>query len=63
MAIENDGLVWVNVSSLKGWDCETISLYSISGVPSLFVLDENNNIMATGLRGEQLRKFIEEYLK
>ena len=63
MAIEKDGLIWVNVSSLKGWDCETISQYSVSGVPSLFILDEYNNIMATGLRGEQLRTFIQQNLK
>ena len=62
-AIEKDGLTWVNVSSLNGWQCETISLYSISGVPSLFILDEYNNIMATGLRGEQLKAFLEENLK
>lgn len=62
MAIEKDGLTWVNVSSLKGWDCETIRLYSISGVPSLFILDEYNNIIATGLRGEQLKAFLEENL-
>ena len=62
MAIEKDGLIWVNVSSLKGWDCETISLYNVSGVPSLFILDEYNNIMATGLRGEQLRNFLKDNL-
>lgn len=62
MAIEKDGLIWVNVSSLKGWDCETISLYNVSGVPSLFILDEYNNIMATGLRGEQLRNFLQDNL-
>ncbi len=62
-AIEKDGLTWVNVSSLKGWKCETIGMYNVKGVPALFVLDEYNNIIATGLRGEQLRAFIEERLK
>lgn len=62
-AIEKDGLTWINVSSLKGWECETIRLYSVSGVPSLFVLDEYNNIIATGLRGEQLKVFLQENLK
>lgn len=62
-AIAKDGLVWVNVSSLKGWACETIRLYSVTGVPSLFILDEYNNIIATGLRGEQLKAFLEENLK
>lgn len=62
-AIEKDGLMWINVSSLKGWKCDLISLYNITGVPALFVLNENNQIIATGLRGEQLREFLEERLK
>ena len=62
-AIEKDGLTWINVSSLKGWKCDLISLYNITGVPALFVLNENNQIIATGLRGEQLRAFLEERLK
>lgn len=62
-AIEKDGLTWINVSSLKGWKCDLVSLYNITGVPALFVLNENNQIIATGLRGEQLRTFVEERLK
>lgn len=61
-AVEKDGLIWVNVSSLKGWECELIHLYNITGVPSLFILDANNRIIATGLRGEQLKNFIQERL-
>lgn len=63
MAIEDDGLDWVNVSSLKGWDCEIVRLYNVKGVPALFILDENNNIIATGLRDEQLKIFLHEKLK
>lgn len=62
-AIKKDGLVWVNISSLKGWECDVVRLYNITGVPSLFILDEYNNIMATGLRDEQLRTFLEENLE
>lgn len=62
-AIEKDGLTWINVSSLKGWKCDLISLYNVTGVPALFVLNENNQIIATGLRGEQLREFLEERLR
>ena len=63
LAIEKDGLSWVNVSSLKGWECEVARLYNVKGVPALFVLDENNNIIATGLRDEQLKIFLQENLK
>lgn len=62
-AIEKDALTWVNVSSLKGWECDIVRLYNIKGVPSLFILDEYNNIIATGLRGEQLKTFLQENLK
>ena len=62
-AIEKDGLSWVNVSSLKGWDCDVARLYNVKGVPALFILDENNNIIASGLRDEQLRIFLNENLK
>lgn len=62
-AIEKDGLSWINVSSLKGWKCDIVSLYSVKGIPALFVLDEDNNIIATGLKGEQLRAFLQERLK
>lgn len=62
-AIEKDGLDWINVSSLKGWDCEIVRLYNVNGVPALFILNENNRIIATGLRDEQLRSFLQERLK
>ncbi|MBQ8337065.1 MAG: AhpC/TSA family protein [Bacteroidaceae bacterium] len=62
-AIEKDGLSWINVSSLKGWDCEVAHQYNVSGVPALFILDENNHIIANGLRGEQLKAFLQERLK
>ena len=63
VAIEADGLDWINVSSLKGWDCDIARLYNVKGVPALFILDENNNIIATGLRDEQLKIFLHENLK
>ncbi|MBR4066747.1 MAG: AhpC/TSA family protein [Bacteroidaceae bacterium] len=62
-AVEKDGLIWFNVSSLKGWDCDIVRLYNVKAVPSLFILDEYNNIMATGLRGEQLKEFLKENLE
>ena len=62
-AIEKDGLSWINISSLKGWKCDVIRLYNVTGVPALFILDEYNNIIATGLRGEQLKQFLQENLK
>ena len=62
-AIEKDGLEWINVSSLNGWDCDIVRLYNVTGVPALYILDEHNRIIANGLRGEQLKTFLQERFK
>lgn len=61
-AIEKDDLPWIHVSSLKGWKCPVASSYGVSMVPALFVVDSNNKIIATGLKGEELKNFIGKYL-
>lgn len=61
-AIEKDGLEWTNVSSLKGWQCDVVKQYSVDGIPAMFVLDSDNRIVATGLRGETLRRFVAQRL-
>ena len=61
-AIEKDGLCWINVSSLQGWKCDLVRLYNVTGVPAIFILDENNHIIATGLKGDALRQFLLENL-
>lgn len=62
-AVAKDGLTWYNLSSLKGWGCEVARKYNISAVPSIFILDEHNNIIASGLHGERLASFLEQHLK
>lgn len=61
-AIEKDGLTWLHLSDLKGWKSEVVKLYNIDGVPTIFVLDENNRIVGKNLRGDQLRKFVADRL-
>lgn len=62
-AIQEDGLVWVHVSDLKGWQSSTVVLYQINSVPSTFLLDGDNRIVAKNLRGEELEMAIEKLLK
>ena len=61
-AIEDDGLTWIHVSDLKGWSSPVIKQFNIDAVPTIFVLDENNRIVAKNLRGEALRAFVSERL-
>ena len=37
--------------------------YDINGIPALFLLDGNGKIIATGLRGDDMRKKVAEYCK
>lgn len=61
-AIKKDGLPWVHLSSLKGWKCEVAQGYGINSVPAVFVLNENDQIIATDLRGKALKDFIAKQL-
>lgn len=62
-AIEDDGLIWHNISDLKYWNNEAAKSYGISSIPSNLLLDENGTIIAKNLRGEDLRSKVQEILK
>ncbi|MBS9768816.1 MAG: AhpC/TSA family protein [Flavobacteriaceae bacterium] len=61
-AVKKDALDWIQVSPLTGWKGELIGMYNITGVPTLIVLDEQNRIIARGLKGNALREFIKKKL-
>lgn len=61
--VKKDELNWIHLSSLKGWKCEVAGLYNVTVLPSMFVLDEQNRIIATNLRGEKLYDFISGLFK
>ncbi len=59
-AIENDGLIWQNISDLKGLDNEAAIIYGISAIPDNFLIDENGVIIARYLRGDNLKQKLKE---
>jgi peroxiredoxin len=61
-AIKKDGLSWIQVSELKGWDAGVVSLYGIKAIPMNFLLDKNGVIVARGLRGEELDVTLQKLL-
>lgn len=61
-AIEKDGLVWDQISDLKGWKAAPAQLYSVHGIPSNFLIDPQGRIIAINLRGEELSKKLSEIL-
>ena len=54
-AIEQNGLGWIHVSSLKGNDAVTAA-YNVSGIPCTYLLDKEGRIIAKDLRGQELRE-------
>jgi len=59
-AIAKDGMPWLHVSDLKGWNNEAGKLYAVRGVPASFLIDPQGRIVAMGLRGEELDKKLAE---
>tara|TARA_B100000767_G_C19774129_1_gene541668 strand:+ start:2705 stop:3829 length:1125 start_codon:yes stop_codon:yes gene_type:complete len=61
-AIEDDGLNWKHVSSLKYWKEPVALLYGVRSVPKAFILNKEGIIVAKDLRGRQLDAKVEELL-
>lgn len=62
-AIEEDGLIWTQISDLGGLNEEIMKNYNFRSIPTTFLIDSAGNILARDLRGEELRAKIAEYCK
>jgi peroxiredoxin len=62
-AIKDDGLVWTNVSDLRGWDSEAARMYQVESIPANFLIDPEGRIIASNLRGAALAAHLETILK
>lgn len=61
--IEQDKLIWTNVFDGKGMDSKPFLIYGINGIPDNFLINSEGIIVARNLRGDDLRKKLEELLK
>lgn len=61
-AIQEDGLPWLHVSDLKGWQNEVARAYQINAVPNNLLLDPEGKILAKSLYGEELLEKLKEVL-
>jgi len=63
-AIKKDKLgKWTHVSDLKYWQCVAAKEYSVDGIPFTVLIDKEGKIIATGLRGKQLKQKLAEIFK
>ncbi|CAM4156106.1 TlpA disulfide reductase family protein [Flavobacterium antarcticum] len=61
-AIAKDGLTWSHVSNLQFWNDPIAVLYNIKSIPATYIIDEKGVIIATNLRGDELRAKIASIL-
>ena len=61
-AVMQDNLTWTQVSDLKGWGSEVVSLYGIQGIPFNVLVDPQGKIIAESLRGTDLAATLEKVL-
>lgn len=57
-AIEKNGMKWVNVSNVTGWDTPAARTYAVTSIPANFLIDSEGKIVAKNLRGEQVMEAI-----
>jgi len=59
-AINDDGLVWTQVSDIQGWNNAAGKLYGIRSIPQNILLSPEGIIIEKNLRGSALGKKLEE---
>lgn len=63
-AIKEDQLKWTHVSDLAFWDSKAVTTFGFTGIPYNVLIDPDGNVIAEGLRGEELdNKLHEIFLK
>lgn len=62
-AIKADGLPWLHVSDLKGWNNEVGRLYGVRAVPASVLVDKDGKVIGNELRGESLSAKLAELYK
>ena len=61
-AIEDDGLIWKQVSDLQGWKNATSDQFYIKAIPSNLLLDKDGKIIAKNLFGKKLTDKLSEIM-
>lgn len=62
-AIYEDGLPWINVSLISGFDEKALVDYGIKSIPASILINPEGRIIARGLEGEELHNKILEILQ
>ena len=61
-AISELGIIWPQMSDLKGWKSEAAQMFRVNAIPYMVIVDQQGTIIEKGLRGDDLERFISEQL-
>lgn len=59
--IQNEHLDWIHLSDGLMWESPVVQSYMVYGTPTLFLLDEENHIMAKPVSIEETQSLLEQY--
>ncbi len=59
-AIDKDGRIWNNVSTLTGYDTDAAFDYAVTSLPAKFLVDSDGRIVSRNLHGRELEKKLKE---
>lgn len=62
-ALKKMNMTWPQMSDLKGWQSKLSAPYHVQGIPYTLLIDQEGNIIAENLRGDQLESKLKEILK
>lgn len=62
-AIKDLNITWPQMSDLKAWQCEGAELYGVRSIPATVLVDQEGNIIARNLRGDEISEKLGELLK
>ena len=61
-SIEADGISWIEVSDLLGWESPVRNAYKVNQVPANFLLGPDRRIIACNLNADELENKLSELL-
>jgi thiol-disulfide isomerase/thioredoxin len=61
--VKDNGMTWINVWGYTGKESKAAADYGVEFIPTNFLISPSGEIVATQLRGEEVKKVLSEHIK